>query len=171
MALCLQIEADITIMRMTMRTATHKFAALALVCFAVVMTATAALAQQNPPGKITGTVKDATGAIVGGAEVSLPNAQSIMRTTLTTADGKFTMDDVAPGSYAVVVNKSGFARLSTAVQVKPGDQKELDLVLEVNALSAEVTVTAEAGRFLRPAPSPSRSTSLPSRRFWTELRR
>lgn len=129
-----------------MRTATRDLATLVVVCLAVVMAASAALAQQNPPGKITGTVKDATGAIVGGAEVSLANAQSIMRTTLTSADGKFTMDDVAPGSYAVVVSKSGFARLSTALQVTPGDQKELDLVLEVNSLSAEVTVTAEAGR-------------------------
>src|SRR6266850_6239394 len=100
---------------------------------------------QSANGNISGTVKDAAGAAIDGAEVSLVHAQSAFRTTLTGSDGKFTFDNVAPGSYEVIVRKSGFGRLSTAVQVRPGDKRELNVELEVNPLSEEVTVTAEAG--------------------------
>jgi hemoglobin/transferrin/lactoferrin receptor protein len=100
---------------------------------------------QSPSGSISGTVKDAAGAAVGGAEVSLMHAQSAVRTAFTEADGKFIIDNVAPGSYAVVVKRPGFGQFSSAVQVFSGDKKELNVELEINPLSEEVTVTAEAG--------------------------
>lgn len=100
---------------------------------------------QSVSASISGTVKDGAGAAINGAEVSLVHAQSVLRTAVTNSDGKFTLDNVAPGSYALIVNQSGFGGFSTAVQVKPGDKKELDVELEVNPLSEEVTVTAEAG--------------------------
>jgi len=104
-----------------------------------------AFSQQRSEGSITGVVKDPNGAIVSGAEVSLLHAQSVLRTAQTTSDGQFTIQNVGPGSYAVIVSKSGFGRFSTAVQLKPGDKRELNVELEVNPLSEEVTVTAEAG--------------------------
>ena len=100
---------------------------------------------QSGHGTVSGVVKDVAGAAVDGAEVSLVHAQSILRTTITNSDGKFTIDKVAPGSYAVIVTRSGFGRLTSAIQLKAGDKKELELTLEVNPLSEEVTVTAEAG--------------------------
>lgn len=121
------------------------FASL-IIMFAVVLMASANLrASQNPSGSIIGTVKDSAGAAIEGAEVSLVHVQSVLRTTVTGSDGKFTIDNVAPGSYALVVSKSGFGRFSTAFQLKPGDRRELNVELEINPLSEEVTVTAEAG--------------------------
>src|SRR5882672_6479295 len=84
---------------------------------------------QSANGSISGVVKDAAGAAIDGAEVSLVNAQSVIRTTLTRSDGKFDIDSVAPGTYAVIVSKAGFGRLTSAVQLKPGDRKELDVAL------------------------------------------
>ena len=101
---------------------------------------------QSATGSINGTVKDSAGAAVGGAQVSLMHAHAILRTTQTSTDGKFTLDSVAPGSYAIIVTRSGFGSFSSAVQVIPGDKKELNVDLEVNPLSASVTVTAEAGQ-------------------------
>jgi len=100
---------------------------------------------QSSSGSISGTVRDGAGAAIAGAEVSLVHAHSVLRTTLTNSDGRFTLENVAPGSYALNVTQPGFGRHSNAVQVKPGDKKELDVALEVNPLSEEVTVTADAG--------------------------
>jgi hemoglobin/transferrin/lactoferrin receptor protein len=100
---------------------------------------------QSPGGSISGTVKDAAGAAVGGAEVSLMHAHSAVRTAFTDADGKFIIDNVAPGSYAVVIKRPGFGQFSAAVQIFSGDKKEMNVELEINPLSEEVTVTAEAG--------------------------
>ena len=101
---------------------------------------------QSENGSISGKVKDSAGAAVSGATVSLVRAQSILRTTQTGADGKFILDSVAPGSYAVVVTGSGYGSSSLAAQVLPGERKELNVELEVNPLSEEVIVTAEAGQ-------------------------
>ena len=104
------------------------------------------VAAQSVTGSVSGTVKDAAGAAVSGAEVSLVHAQAVLRTTITGADGKFTFDNVAPGTYAINVAHSGFGQYSSVVQVTPGEKRELSLELEVNPLSEEVTVTAEAGQ-------------------------
>ena len=86
-------------------------------------------------GSISGTVKDSAGAAIDGAEVTLVHMQSVLRTSVTNADGKFTIDNVAPGSYAVIVKRSDFGRFSVAVQVNPGDKKDLEVMLEVNPLA------------------------------------
>jgi hemoglobin/transferrin/lactoferrin receptor protein len=101
---------------------------------------------QSANGSISGTVKDSAGAAVSGAAVSLTRAHAILRTTQTGADGKFILDNVAPGSYAIVVTGSGFGSFSSAAQVSSGEKEELDVVLEVNPLDEVVLVSAEAGQ-------------------------
>src|SRR6266851_6697941 len=109
----------------TVRKVARARVVLALVL--IVLTSAIAFSQQRSESSITGIVKDPNGAIVSGAEVSLLHAQSVLRTTQTTSDGKFTIEKVGPGSYAVIVSKSGFGRFSTAVQLKPGDKRELNV--------------------------------------------
>lgn len=107
---------------------------------------TAPAVAQSEIGSISGTAKDATGAAVSGADVSLVHSHAILRSTVTGPDGKFAFDNLAPGSYAVTVRQSGFGQASAAVQLLAGEKKDLDLELSVTALSEEVTVTAEAGQ-------------------------
>ena len=101
---------------------------------------------QSATGSVSGSVKDAAGAAVSGAEVSLGHTQGVLRTTITGSDGRFTLDNVGPGSYAIVVTRAGFGRYSAAIQVAAGDKKELAVELEVNPLSEEVVITGEAGQ-------------------------
>jgi len=92
-----------------MKTSRSMATALSLV---IVLLLTASLSMpvvaQSVNGSISGTVKDSAGAAVSGATVSLLRTHAILRTTQTGADGKFILDNVAPGSYAVVVTDSGF---------------------------------------------------------------
>jgi hemoglobin/transferrin/lactoferrin receptor protein len=130
-----------------MKTSGTMATAVSLV-FALFLTALLSMTvvAQSANGSISGTVKDSAGAVVSGAAVSLTRAHAILRMTQTDADGKFILDNVAPGSYAVVVTGSGFGSSSSAAQVSAGEKKELDVVLEVNPLSEEVIVSAEAGQ-------------------------
>jgi len=117
---------------------------LSAILFTAVLSVT--VVAQSATGSVSGTVKDTAGAAVSGAEVSLVYSQAVRRTALTGADGKFTLDNVAPGTYAITVTRTGFGQYSSAVQVTPGEKKELSVELEINPLSEEVTVTAEAGQ-------------------------
>jgi hemoglobin/transferrin/lactoferrin receptor protein len=117
-----------------------------MLAICLIATLSASAMAQSSTSSVSGTVKDTAGAAIGGAEVSLVHAQSVVRTAVTGADGKFSLDNVTPGSYAIVVAHPGFGKNSIAVQVMAGEQKQLNVALEVNALSEEVTVTAEAGQ-------------------------
>jgi hemoglobin/transferrin/lactoferrin receptor protein len=101
---------------------------------------------QESEGRITGTVKDADGAVVSGASVSLLNAhRAVIVATVTDPEGHFRLDHVAPGAYQLNVERSGFVRHRAAVQVTPGDTRDIAVVLEVTPIAEQVTITAEAG--------------------------
>ena len=97
-------------------------------------------------GKISGTVKDPDGAVLSGANVSLLNAnQAVLRATVTDAEGRFTLDNIAPGDYQLSIERDGFIRHRSAVHVTQGNTHEASVVLEVTPIAEQVTVTAEAG--------------------------
>src|SRR5471032_2734907 len=65
---------------------------------------------QFDTASVVGTVKDASGATVPGAKVTLTNTEngvSVSRTT--TADGNYEFVSVRPGVYIVSSEKSGFS--------------------------------------------------------------
>jgi hemoglobin/transferrin/lactoferrin receptor protein len=100
-------------------------------------------AAQNNEQTVSGTVQDQTGASVAGANVSLLSAQQLVLQAVTSgANGDFRFETVLPGSYLVRVLHPGFGPGTKAVQVASKSVK-LDLILQVIAAPATVTVTAE----------------------------
>ena len=69
------------------------------------------LAQGGATGAITGTVQDASGAVVSGAKVDIVREATgqVERHLTTDSSGAFTANLLPVGSYTVEVNASGFA--------------------------------------------------------------
>jgi len=69
-----------------------------------------ALAQGGATGAISGTVQDASGAVVPGADVTITNQGTslVARTLKTDANGSFTANLLPVGNYSVSVSGSGF---------------------------------------------------------------
>jgi hemoglobin/transferrin/lactoferrin receptor protein len=94
--------------------------------------------------RIEGTVRDAQGAAVVAAGVTLRSAQqAAVATTQTDAQGRFKFEDVARGSYLLVVTAPGLAERRVAVQAGEG---AVEVTLSVGGLHQEVTVTGTPGR-------------------------
>jgi len=120
------------------------FSLLLYSVFASTMSLMAAV--EESVGKIKGTVKDSNGAVVSGIDVSLLlQNQAVARATATDAEGVFMFDNVPDGTYGISVERSGFLRHRSAVQVTSGETREVNIVLEVNTIEENVTITAEAG--------------------------
>src|SRR5829696_3886456 len=101
---------------------------------------------QDSEGKITGTVKDPDGAVVSGANVSLLHTnRAMIAASATDAEGRFTLDRIAPGDYQLNVERSGFVQYRAAVHVTHGDTQTVSITLELTPIAEQVTITAEAG--------------------------
>jgi hemoglobin/transferrin/lactoferrin receptor protein len=112
----------------------------------LVLTAVIANAQDNPVGSISGLVKDAGGAVIDGADVSLSTSQRVgLRKIKTDSQGRFQFDDIGAGSYSLVVSRTDFSTRREVVRVFAGKTSEVEVLLQVNQITEQVTVTSEAG--------------------------
>jgi hemoglobin/transferrin/lactoferrin receptor protein len=112
-----------------------------LVC---VLCLTAAAAQTNT--EINGFVKDANGAAVAQATINLLNArQTLIAAATTDAQGRFTLSNIASGTYELLTSKTGYEPQRRALQVNAVTALAVEVKLGVAALTEEVTVTAETG--------------------------
>ena len=100
---------------------------------------------QNPLGALRGTVVDATGARVPSAVVAANSQEkSIFRKTPTDAHGEFRLEDLAPGSYEVIVSAPGFAEARSTVVVAVSFVREINVTLRPKTVSESVLVNAAA---------------------------
>jgi hypothetical protein len=121
---------------------------LLLVLLGVVLAfsaATRSYAQTNPTGTLIGTVLDPSNAVIVGASVQLTEtATGTKFQTTSGADGHFSLGNLPPGTYSVVVARTGFETGAyEKVQIVVGQVYDLKAVLQVGAPST--TVTVEAG--------------------------
>lgn len=96
-------------------------------------------------GGLTGTVTDPQGAVVGGAKVTISNAQAgINQATTTDAAGYFTFGALASGTYSVRVEAPNFKTFHTTVVVQIGQISAVNAKLELGASTVVVEVVSAA---------------------------
>src|ERR1700756_204040 len=102
-------------------------------------------AQSIVTGAINGTVTDASGAIVEGANVTVVSeATQESRTTVTGPGGTFQFSLLKPGRYSITVEKPGFHKLTQKSDVLLGQTTTLNIKLEVGETSQSVEISENA---------------------------
>jgi Carboxypeptidase regulatory-like domain/TonB dependent receptor len=116
-----------------------------IVALAIIVAAQPA-ASQVLYGSIVGVVKDAQGATVPGATVTIVNKETnLTRETVTNAEGAYSVINVLPGPYDVKISLAGFREgIRSDVPVTIGQIARIDMTLEVGTVSETVTVASEA---------------------------
>ncbi len=104
------------------------------------------LTSQTYQGRILGTVTDSSGAVVGGASVTITNtATGISRKVATTTAGDFIAPNLEPGPYSVTVQASGFETvLHTGIQLEVAKDARVDVQLKPGATSVTMNISGEA---------------------------
>ncbi len=105
---------------------------------------------QTVNGRVNGTVKDASDAVVPGAKITLTDLKTKQeRTSQTNDEGLFVFVDVPAGTYAVVVERAGFKKAQVLdVQVNVDKPAILTVHLEAGGLTETVSVTASEAQSL-----------------------
>ena len=114
------------------------FALLGLFCFLCQRTQA-----QQTLGSINGTVKDASGAVVQGAKVTIRNTGTNLELSLTTSnDGSFSFVDLPLGTYAVAFAKEGFqTEVHSQILVQGNRTTTVNGALQPGQVSATITVS------------------------------
>src|SRR6267143_850557 len=94
---------------------------------------------------IQGVVQDSQGAVVEGATVTLTSKETnISKITETDSNGIYNFLSLAPGHYAITVEKAGFKKKSLEDVVVAAEQTHaVNIDLEVGEVTQSVTVSAE----------------------------
>ena len=95
---------------------------------------------------ISGTVSDATGAVVPGAAVAARNIDTgIISTTQTNKDGFYSIPALAPGKYEVTIKAGGFEEYrQTDLVLDVNNAVRIDAVMKLGAVTQQVSVSATA---------------------------
>ncbi|HEX6881187.1 MAG TPA: TonB-dependent receptor [Terriglobales bacterium] len=91
-------------------------------------------------------IKDANGAVVKNATVTVRNpAQGLERTQTANVDGEYGFRALPPGRYEVTITAPGFAKVvANDVVITVGQVAEFPVKLELATVTSEVTVSTEA---------------------------
>jgi len=106
---------------------------------------TAAWAQGETTSAIVGEVRDATGAVVAGASVTITNHEiGLKREAKTDGAGRFDFPQLKPGTYTVRVEAHGFEpRQDDSVVSSLGQKQTVEFTLNVARSSEVVEVNSE----------------------------
>ncbi|MCI0390822.1 MAG: TonB-dependent receptor [Acidobacteria bacterium] len=120
----------------------HRLGTLTLLITMVFLGVVTTLA--SPTGSITGFVKDPSGAVINGVQLTLLRKDTNTRmTTATDANGAFQFLQLPPATYSLTAEASGFKKVSFASVVVQVDLvTRVDIQFELGSVSEVVEVAA-----------------------------
>src|SRR6266403_2681111 len=123
----------------------HKFL-VAVLLLSGVLGGMRAYGQGGATGAISGVVADTGGGSVAGADVQIidTRTETLARKLTTASDGSFVATLLSPGTYYVVVNKSGFSEAkATGIEVHITETTRVTITLKPGTVSEKVEISAQ----------------------------
>ena len=109
---------------------------------------------QNHRASIRGTLSDVSQARLSSVPIKLVLIDSgEVRTTTSSDSGEFAISALAPGSYRLEVEQTGYKKYIQEVTLKVNQELRVDLSLEVGPLAEQVVVTAPQAPLKKDSPA------------------
>ena len=116
------------------------------IIFALLLGSASALLAQSATGQITGTVRDATGAVIAGVTVNLASQLTgVTRKTTTNETGVYSFPLLPVSVYSVTVDQKGFRSAKRSdINLNVDQVVRVDLELQVGEVTETVEVKESA---------------------------
>ncbi len=112
-------------------------ALFSLLCLALTVSA------QTTTSTIEGTVRDANGALIAGAQVKASSGTlATERTVVTDAEGFYRIVSLPAGNYVLTITQSGFATYSSNIQLTLNRIAKIDVELQVGTVGGDVVTVS-----------------------------
>ena len=123
-----------------------RFSLLSLFVGIAVLVLSLTLTAQSFPGRVTGTVMDASGAVVEGAEVKLSSPEiHLERSLITDATGLFNFASLPLGTFSLTITKENFKTyVQSGIVTAIERVNEIPVVLSPGSVDTKVEVTGAA---------------------------
>ncbi len=127
-----------------------KFSAKILIAIAVICFFQTQIFSQTITATVSGTVSDANGAIVPGANVSATsNETGLSKSTTTNSEGRYVITFLQPATYTIKVEKQGFGdSIQPNLKLETGQSASFNVLLQVSGTKAEVDVRDDQTQLL-----------------------
>lgn len=108
----------------------------------LVLSSAGLISAQSTAGRILGTLSDASGAAIAGAQVTITDLQrGISRTLVSDDSGSYVAPDLQPGTYRIRVEAKGFKTVERpSVPVEVATDIRADFTLQPGQVSETVVV-------------------------------
>ena len=118
------------------------------ITFCCLLTSAAAWAQGGATAQIHGTVQDASGAAVPGAEVKVTQVDTgVIRTIVSEPDGGYVLSNLPLGPYRLEVSKEGFNKfVQEGIVLQVNSDPQINPALKVGSVSEQVVVEANVSQ-------------------------
>src|SRR5437870_7907848 len=115
-------------------------------CIGVLVALNAASASAQATAQISGTIRDQSGAVLPGVEVTATQTETgIKRNTVTNETGSYVLPNLALGPYRVEASLPGFRTyVQTGIVLQVNSSPVINVVLEVGQVTEQVEVQANA---------------------------
>lgn len=106
----------------------------------------AAWAQQVGGSQVSGVVRDTSGGVLPGAEVTITKTDTgLTRTVFTNADGAYTLPNLPVGPYQMKVVMQGFSTyVRDGIVLQVNSNPSIDVTLEIGGVGETVNVVANS---------------------------
>ena len=110
------------------------------------LSAAAVFSQAVSTSQISGTIQDASGLSIAGAEIKATQIDTgVVRTATTSADGSYALTNLPIGPYHLEIRKEGFTVHSrSGIILQVNSSPTIDATLAVGSINEQVSVEANA---------------------------
>jgi len=112
----------------------------------ILLTGAPAWAQAGANAQISGAVKDTSGGVLPGVDVSVTQTDTgLKRNAISDADGSYVIPNLPPGPYKIESTLQGFRSfIQTGIVLQIGASPVINVTMAVGQVSETITVQANA---------------------------